>query len=173
MTAITLSVLALIAMLLIMLIEQRHSLANERALRLRGAVEPRDDAYPMMRWAYPLSFVAMAIEGALSGPAPGMATIVGVGVLALAKALKVWAIASLGSRWTFRVLVPPDSSLVTHGPYAWMRHPNYLAVIGELVGFAVLVGARISGPVATFLFCWLLAGRIRTEDHALRHPPCG
>lgn len=162
---------ALVVMLVIMLIEQRHSLANERALRRRGAVEPHDDVYPVMRWAYPALFVVMAIEGATLGPRPGTSTVIGAIVLVAAKALKVWAIRSLGQRWTFRVLVPPGSPLVSHGPYAFVRHPNYVAVIGELIGFALVVGARVTGPVATVVFGLLLRARIRAEDDALRHPP--
>jgi methyltransferase len=47
----------------------------------------------------------------------------------LAKALKFWAIASLRTRWTYKVLVVPALPLVTTGPYQWMRHPNYVAVL--------------------------------------------
>lgn len=166
------SLVALGLMLLVMLGEQRHSVRNERALLERGAVEPAKDVYSMMRWTYPAAFVVMAIEGALLGPAPGATTVVGVMVLVAAKALKFWAIRSLGSRWTFRVLVPPDASRVTHGPYAWINHPNYVAVVGELIGFAIVVGARLTGPIATIVFGVLLLQRIRVENTALRHPPC-
>ena len=58
----------------------------------------------------------------------------GLVVFVVAKALKLWAIRSLGERWTFRVFVLPGSRLVTDGPYRWVRHPNYIAVVGELVG---------------------------------------
>ena len=88
-----------------------------------------------------------------------------------AKALKWWAMASLGTRWTFRVLVVPDAPLVSTGPYAVLRHPNYVAVVGELLSMALLVGAVISGPIAVLLFGLLLRQRIRLEDRALRSPP--
>lgn len=165
------SLAALALMLLVMLAEQQRSLRNERTLLERGAVEPAEDVYPMMRWTYPVAFVVMAVEGALIGPAPGVTTVVGVVVLVLAKALKFWAIRSLGPRWTFRVLVPPDASRVSHGPYAWMNHPNYVAVVGELIGFAMVAGARLTGPIATTVFGLLLRQRIRVENAALRHPP--
>ena len=57
--------------------------------------------------------------------------------------------------------------LVTAGPYRWIRHPNYVGVVGELVGIALLTGARVSGPVGTVLFGMLILKRIRVEDHAL------
>ena len=166
------SVVTLVLVLLVMLAEQQHSLRNERALLERGAVEPADDVYPMMRWTYPAAFVAMAIEGALLGPPPGMTTVIGVVVLVAAKVLKFWAIRSLGPRWTFRVLVPPDAPRVSHGPYVFLNHPNYVAVVGELIGFAIVVGARLTGPIATIVFGLLLRHRIRVENDALRHPPC-
>src|SRR5205823_6100958 len=117
-------------------------------LREAGAIEPPGDVFAIMRWAYPGAFVLMAIEGAVMGPAPRVVIIAGVAILIASKALKAWAIASLGERWTFRVLVLPGAPLVTSGPYAVMRHPNYVAVVGELVGMALVVGARVMGPVA-------------------------
>ncbi len=158
------SLVALLTMLVVMLLEQRRSLSNERALLARGAVEPADDVYPVMRWTYPAAFVVMAIEGAMFGPSPTVTTAIGVVVLIAAKALKFWAIGSLGPRWTFRVLVPPGAPLVSHGPYAFLNHPNYVAVVGELIGFAIVVGARLTGPVATMVFGLLLRNRIERGD---------
>ncbi|MBI4886668.1 MAG: hypothetical protein HY824_06220 [Acidobacteria bacterium] len=159
--------LALLLVLLLMAGESRVSRAHERHLRAAGAIEPPGDVYATMRWAYPAAFAVLAGEGALEGP-PGAAGIAaGAAVLALAKALKYWAIVSLGRRWTFRVLVPPGAPLVTRGPYAMVRHPNYIAVIGELVGMAFLVGARVTGPVTALLFGLLMWKRIRVENRAL------
>jgi methyltransferase len=160
------------AVMLMMLAEMQLSRYNERRLRARGAVEPEDDVYRTMAWAYPGLFLLMAVEGALVGPAPGATTLAGAALLGASKALKFWAIATLGTRWTFRVLVPPGSAVVTKGPYALLRHPNYVAVMGELVSMALLVGARVSGPVAMLLFGVLIRQRIRVEEYALRHPPC-
>jgi methyltransferase len=89
---------------------------NESRLRARGAVEAPDDVYRAMRWAYPASFVAMAIEGALVGPASREMLVAGLAMLGLAKGLKVWAISSLGPRWTYRVLVLPNAPLIRSGP---------------------------------------------------------
>jgi len=65
------------------------------------------------------------------------------------------------------VFVVPGAPLVRSGPYRWMRHPNYIGVIGELVGFALLVEARVTGPVAVLVFSELLRRRIRAEEQAL------
>jgi methyltransferase len=150
-----------------MLGELRLSRANERSLRAQGAYEPPDDVYRVMAWAYPASFVAMGAEGLIVGPPPRSFIAAGLVVFAIAKAIKYWAIASLGPRWTFRVLVIADAPLVTHGPYAWLRHPNYIGVVGELFGVALVTGALVTGALSTLGFVWLLRRRIVIEDRAL------
>lgn len=166
-TAITISILTVVAMLLIMGGELVLSLFNERQLRARGAIEPPGDVIATMRFVYPLSFIAMGIEGALVGPAPGSIMLVGLALLGFAKALKVWAISSLGPRWTYRVLIPPGAPLVASGPYRFLSHPNYLAVTGELIAVAAIVGAPITGVLGTMAFGMLMVKRIRVEDRAL------
>jgi methyltransferase len=91
-------------------------------------------------------------------------------VFGLGKAIKFWAIASLGARWSFRVLVLPGAPLVTSGPYRWMRHPNYVGVMGELVGVAIALLAFVTGTLAIVVFGWVLVKRIRVEDRALQRP---
>ena len=158
---------ALVAVLLSMLVELQISQRNEQALRSRGAVQPPDPVYGTMRFAYPGVFVGMAIEGALRGTPGARLLATGAVVLVTAKILKAWAIYSLGDRWTYRVFVLPAAPLVTAGPYRWLRHPNYVAVIGELAGFAILVKALWTGPLGLLLFGELLRQRIRAEERAL------
>jgi methyltransferase len=118
-----------------------------------------------MRIAYPAVFLAMILEGAL-WPGHGDA-VAGVAVFAAAKSLKSWAIASLGDAWTFRVVVRPGVPLVARGPYRFLRHPNYVAVAGELAGVALMSGARVAGPLGTILFGLLMLRRISVEERAL------
>lgn len=165
--AVLVALATLVSVFLIMGGEALLSAHNERDLRARGAIEPPDDVYPIMRWAYPLAFVAMAIEGALIGPSPPNALEGGLAIFGVAKALKIWVISSLGWRWSFRVLVLPNAPLVTSGPYRVMRHPNYLAVMGELLGVLLIVFAPITGVLSLVAFGVLLVRRIRVEDRAL------
>lgn len=143
------------------------SAVNADLLRKRGAVEPPGDVYRTMQWAYPVVFVAIALEGAVSGPAPPAGLGLGIVVFGLAKALKAWAIATLGWRWSFRVLVPPGVPPVVAGPYRLLNHPNYVAVCGEIVGAALIVGAPITGVLGLAGFAWLMRRRIAIEDRAL------
>ena len=161
------SVIIVIIVLVLMLAEAGVSMSNERELRARGAVEPVDDVYAVMAWTYPASFVIMAIEGAARGGPSADVFAAGALVFGLGKAIKYWAIASLGRRWTFRVLVTPGMPLVTRGPYAWLRHPNYVGVIGEFLGGAMLLNASVTGPLVTLGFAYLLRRRIVIEDRAL------
>lgn len=150
-----------------MFVEARRAARNERALRARGGVEPGGDVYNLMRVAYPAAFLAMLAEGAArGGPSPAsLAT--GIAVFAVAKWIKWWAILSLGPRWTFRVIVVPGHPLVASGPYRYFRHPNYIGVIGELAGVAVMTRAWVAGPLAVIVFGALLLKRIAVEEHAL------
>jgi methyltransferase len=157
---------ALAVALLLMLAELRVSLRHERLLRARGASEPPDAVYSTMRWAYPAVFVAMAVEGMLFGPVPRRWVVAGIAVFAIAKLVKLWAITTLGERWTYKVLVLPGVPLVTGGPYRFVRHPNYVGVVGELVGMALITGARATGPLALVFFSWLLMRRIQAEERA-------
>jgi methyltransferase len=162
----------------LLLAEARVSRRHERGLRARGAVEPPGDVHWALAVLYPGAFALMGFEGlyraaaleAQAGPPvpPGPSWFVsGVLLFAASKALKYWAIRTLGARWSFRVLVLPGVPLVSSGPYQYVRHPNYIAVVGELVGAAMMVGARVTGPVMIALFGVALWARIRFEDRAL------
>jgi methyltransferase len=150
-----------------MLLENQRSVRNHRALLAAGAVEPADDVYPIMQVAYPGSFIAMLAEAWLRGSGVTTVTWIGAAVFVAAKLLKYWAIATLGPRWTFRVLVPPGSVRTLAGPYRYLRHPNYIGVMGEIVGFALLAAAPIAGVLATVVFAAVLLARIRVEERAL------
>jgi methyltransferase len=162
------SLLALIVVVALMLAELWLSQRNERILIARGAVATADPVYRSMKLAYPGVFVAMALEGMLRDTQPGLVTAVGAVIFAAGKGLKAWAIASLGARWTYKVLVLPGAPLVTGGPYRLLRHPNYHGVIGELVGMALVTGALWTGPAGTLFFGWLLVRRIAAEEQALQ-----
>lgn len=150
----------------LMLLEARRSRRAERSLRARGAVEPPGDVFQWMRVAYPLAFAVPAIEGWLR-PVPPAIWIAGLLIFTAAKALKYWAIAMLGERWSFRVLVLPGAPLVSRGPYRFLSHPNYFGVAGEIAGAALFTGGLVSGALFTILFVWLMLRRVRVEARAL------
>jgi methyltransferase len=148
-------------------IEAAIAARHERGLRALGAVEPAGDVYRVMQVAYPASFLLMVGEGAVRGVEAGQIAAGGASVFIAAKALKYWAIATLGPRWTFRVLVPPGSRRTVRGPYRWISHPNYVAVALELVGAALAAHALVTGPIAVAGFGYLMLRRIQIEEKAL------
>lgn len=161
------TVLTLAAVFLFMLAETQLSIHNERWLRKQGAVEPAGDVYGVMRWAYPACFLAMGAESVMSVQGPPTTLLAGLALLGAAKAFKLWAIASLGMRWSFRILVVPGAPLVATGPYRYLRHPNYLAVGGEMVAVALMLHARVTGPASLLGFGYLMWRRIALEERAL------
>src|SRR5438093_8338659 len=157
----------LIVVFFSMAVEATLAASNERTQRARGGVEPPDDVYKMMRIAYPAAFLAMIAEGLVRGTPSTLALTAGIVLFAAAKALKWWAILTLGPFWTFRVIVVPGASLVAKGPYRYLRHPNYVGVIGELAAVALMTGARLTGPIVTLLFGLIILKRIAVEEKAL------
>lgn len=150
-----------------MLLEARRAATNERAQRARGGVEAAGDVYQAMSVAYPLAFLAMVAEGTMRGGPTRAFLLIGVVLFLAAKTLKWSAILALGRSWTFRVITVPRDALVTRGPYRVFRHPNYVAVIGELAGVALMSGALVMGPLATLGFGALILKRIAVEERAL------
>ena len=151
----------------VMLAELRVSRRHDRWLDERGATTPPESQYPWMAVAYPASFALMGAEAWWRASGPGPWFLSGAVLFIGAKALKFWAIGSLGERWTFRVRVLKGAPLVTSGPYQYVAHPNYLAVAGELVATAMMMGAVVTGPVMTAVFSVLMWRRARFEERAL------
>lgn len=85
----------------------------------------------------------------------------------LANALRWWCIATLGSRWSARVIVMPGMPLVRTGPYRYFKHPNYVAVIVEGAALPLMASAWITACAFTILNAALLTVRVRCETQAL------
>lgn len=92
---------------------------------------------------------------------PMMAVVLG------AQGLRWWCIRTLGPQWNTRVIVVPGLPLVTSGPYRWLRHPNYVAVVAEGVALPLVHTAWLTATLFTALNLPLLWWRIRVEDRAL------
>jgi methyltransferase len=150
-----------------MLAEARRASQNEARQRTRGGREPAGDVYALMQVAYPGIFLAMLAEAFVRGADAPAAPATGLLLFTAGKALKWWAIITLGDFWTFRVLIVPGTTALRSGPYRWFRHPNYVGVVGEVVGVALACGAVLTGPLALLIFGALLVRRIQIENRAL------
>jgi len=104
-------------------------------------------------------------------PSLGVPTLALVG---LAMALRYWAVATLGDRWNIHTVIVPGEGVVTGGPYRFVRHPNYLALMVETVALPLVHSAWWSACASCLVFPFLLAGRIRAEEAELiRHTDYG
>ena len=92
-------------------------------------------------------------------------------LLAAAHGLRWWCIATLGPQWNTRVVVIPGLALVTRGPYRWLAHPNYLAVVIEGVALPLVYSAWLTALVFTVANLALLRVRVRVEQAALTTAP--
>ncbi|MEP7194304.1 MAG: isoprenylcysteine carboxyl methyltransferase family protein [Actinomycetota bacterium] len=88
-------------------------------------------------------------------------------VVLLAQALRWWCIITLGPRWNTRIIVIPGLPLVDGGPYRWLRHPNYVAVVLEGIALPLVHTAWITALVFTVLDAGLLRVRISSENAAM------
>ena len=126
-----------------MLVEARRAASNERAQLARGGIEPPDDVYRVMQFVYPAAFLAMFAEGFARGLAPTPLMIAGAAIFAAAKALKWWAILSLGPFWTFRVIVVPGAPRELPKPDAAGVRVGFTEPSDAPSGVIAIIGARI------------------------------
>ncbi len=147
--------------------ELAWSKRNERRLRERGAVEYGQSHYRAMVALHVGWLVSTLVEARRPNAVPTPVRAVALGAFVLAQPLRYWAIASLGDRWSTRVLVPPDEGAVTTGPYRYVAHPNYVAVVAELAAVPLMLGAWRTAAWATAANAAVLQTRLRVERIAL------
>jgi methyltransferase len=149
--------------------ELRLSRRNARLLRERGAVEMAGSHYPLIVIMHLLFFAGILVEHFYLGrkapdwwPIPFLC-------LVLVQWLRLWSIRSLGSFWNTRIFVVPGSRPQTTGPYRWLRHPNYVAVMLEFILIPILFGAYATMVWASIINALILFKiRIPAEENAWR-----
>lgn len=150
------------------LIELRIAERHRRSLLARGGVEAGAGHYPWMVALHMAFLFSCPLEvWLLDRPfLPALAAAM-LALLLGAVALRWWVIATLGERWTTRILILPGASPVTGGPYRFLRHPNYLAVAAEIAALPLVHTAWATALAFSVLNFWLLRVRIRAEEAAL------
>ncbi|WP_324649296.1 isoprenylcysteine carboxyl methyltransferase family protein [Georgenia sp. H159] len=168
MTSQTLFTVLVAAVALERLAELVVARRNARWAFARGGRETGAGHYPVMVVLHTGLLVGCLTEAWLADrpfvPALGWT------MLALAlgsQALRWWCIATLGPRWNTRVIVVPGLPLVARGPYRWLSHPNYVAVVVEGFALPLVHSAWLTALVFTVANAALLSVRIRTENRAL------
>jgi len=143
-----------------------------RALRAKGAFEVGASHYPWMVALHSAFLVSCPAEvWLLRRPWQPEIAVTAMAVLAAALLLRWWVLSTLGDRWTTRVMVLPGEKLITSGPFRWLRHPNYVAVMLEIVAIPMLHCAWLTAVVFSAANLILLRVRIGVEDAALGRVP--
>ena len=140
------------------------ALAQRNTLRLReaGAIEFGAAHYPLMVALHALWLIGLWVLGHQRPVDPSW-----LAVFALLQVARVWVIASLGARWTTRIIVLPGVAAVTRGPYRFIRHPNYLIVILEIAVVPLALGLPFFALVFSLANTALIVLRIHMENKAL------
>lgn len=139
---------------------------NLRWSRAHGGVEFGAGHYPVMVLLHTGLLVGCLVEAAHREFIPALGWSMFAVVIA-AQGLRWWCITTLGRQWNTRVVVVPDARRVTGGPYRFLSHPNYVAVVLEGVALPLVHSAWITATVFTVLNAVLLWVRISVEDKAL------
>ena len=135
---------------------------NTSRLLARGAIEVSAGHYPVIVSVHAAWLIALWIWG--RDQDVGLAALSGFVVL---QALRVWVLATLGPRWTTRIIVLPGESLVASGPYKYLAHPNYAIVVGEIALLPLALHLPLLALIFTALNAAVLVIRIRAETSAL------
>lgn len=134
---------------------------NTRRLLARGAVEHGAGHYPLIVALHAAWLLAICIGGWSRPVSPGW-----LALFAVLQLCRLWVLASLGPRWTTRIIVL-DEPLVRRGPYRWMAHPNYAVVVAEIAVAPMVLGLWPVAVAFSTLNAAVLAVRIRAEARAL------
>ncbi len=142
---------------------------NARAVRARGGIEVGQGHYRVMVLLHTTFFVSCVFEVVWLEREPVLwITVAAVVALSVSMPLRYWAILSLGDRWNTRVLVEPGQPALVRGPYRFLRHPNYVAVVLEIAALPLVHGGWWTATFFSIANLLLLRVRIQVEETALR-----
>ncbi len=145
---------------------------NLRWSQAHGGVEYGHSHYPFMVALHAFLLIGSLVEVWVWRPTlvPALSWTMLVLVL-VSQGLRWWCITTLGPRWNTLVVIVPGMPPVTSGPYRWLKHPNYVAVVVEGIALPLVGSAWVTALVFTVLNIPLLATRLRIENRALATLP--
>lgn len=140
---------------------------NEKLAFQKGGVEFDRGGYKVIVLMHTCFFLSLITEFFYFSQSLNKYWYVYGALFLLAQALRYWTIATLGTKWNTRIIVVPGSSFVTNGPFRFMKHPNYAAVITEILVLPMMFSCYITAGLFTVLNLLALKRRIRIEEQAL------
>jgi methyltransferase len=154
------------------LLEVRLSRRNQRALLAKGAAKVPEPAFRWMVLFHGGVLIAAAAEVLLLHRpfVPVLATAMGI-VFVLANLLRWWVIRVLAEHWNVQVMKSVELSVVTAGPFRWIRHPNYAAVFMELIALPLIHSAWVTASAGAIIHVAILRQRLTVEEAMLHSNP--
>ena len=135
---------------------------NTQRLLAQGAREFGSEHYPLIVLVHALWLATLWLF-ALGRPIDGF----WLAMFILIELARIWVLASIGRRWTTRIIVVPGESLVRRGPYRFVNHPNYMVVICEIAVLPLVFGLPFVALIYSLLNATVLMIRVREENRAL------
>lgn len=135
---------------------------NTASLMARGAIEVSPGHYPIIVALHTLWLASLWVWGSSHAVQP-----VWLAVFLVLQVARVWVLLTLGRRWTTRIITLPGETLVTGGPFRYLRHPNYAVVIGEIAVLPLCLGLPWVALVFSIANALVLTVRIKAENAGL------
>lgn len=142
---------------------------NENYLRSKGAVEHDKDGYKYIVLMHNLFFVSFIVEFIFLQRQLNPYWQILLIIFICIQLLRYWAIFTLGKRWNTKILVLPDTELIISGPYKYLKHPNYVAVIIEIAVIPLLFSCYFAAIIFSVLNLIVLKRRIKIEEEVLKN----
>lgn len=140
---------------------------NERVLISKGALEFDENGYNYIVAMHVAFFVSLVLEEFLLQRGLDRLWVLFLIIFCIAQVIRYWAIATLGVYWNTKVLVVPGSQRVRRGPYKYLPHPNYMAVIAEIAVIPLIFSCYITSVLFSLINLILVRRRIEVEESAL------
>ncbi|MFD1738457.1 isoprenylcysteine carboxyl methyltransferase family protein [Bacillus salitolerans] len=147
--------------------ELKIAKSNEMWMKERGAIEYGRQHYPIivvLHVAFLFFFFieVLAFERKLSS-----LWLFLLFLFIVTQGLRIWVLASLGKFWNTKIIILPNATIVNKGPYQYLRHPNYVIVVLEILIIPLMFQAYWTAIFFSLLNLWMLSIRIKVEEEAL------
>ncbi len=143
---------------------------NKLLLFSNGAVEYDKGGYKFIVLMHVLFFISLVTEKIFLNRELNQLWVVFIIIFLAAQFLRYWAIISLGKYWNTRIIVLQGAKQIKSGPYRFLKHPNYLAVLTELAIIPLIFSCYFTSVIFTILNLIILSRRVKIEEKALNSP---
>lgn len=140
---------------------------NEKWMKANGGYEVGGEHYKHIVLVHILFFMSLIFEVSYFTKTVSSLWIIYLLFYTLAQGLRAWSLLSLGRFWNTKIIIMPNVNIISTGPYKFIRHPNYLVVVIELLVVPLIFNSYWTAIIFTILNMFVLSIRIPIEEEAL------